>query len=56
MSARRRRYPVSNWTGPERSYDLIAEGTIAVVFVAVVCIVAAIIWGSPDAEIGRAHV
>ena len=49
MSARRRRYPVSNWTGPERSYDLIAEGTIAVVFVAVVCIVAAIIWGSPDA-------
>jgi hypothetical protein len=40
---------VSSWTGPERSYDLLVEGTIAVIFVAVVSIVAAIIWGSPDA-------
>jgi hypothetical protein len=46
---RHRRHPVSSWTGQERSYDLIVEGTIATVIVAVMCIVAAIIWGSPDA-------
>ncbi len=49
MTGGRRRYPVSHWTGRERSYDLIVEGTIAVVFVAVACIVVAIIWGSPNA-------
>ncbi len=49
MSARRRRYPLSSWKGAERKYDLIVEGTIAVVVVAVICIVAAIIWGSPNA-------
>jgi hypothetical protein len=49
MSRARGRHPVSSWTGPERRYDLLVEGTIAVVFVAVVCVVAAIIWGSPDA-------
>jgi len=46
--ARAKRHPLATWTGPERRYDLIAEGTIAVVFVAVLCIVAAILWGSPN--------
>jgi hypothetical protein len=49
VSGTKRRHPVSSWTGPERSYDLIVEGTIAIVIVAVICIVAAIIWGSPNA-------
>jgi len=49
VTTRRRRHQVSHWTGSERSYDLILEGTIAVVFVAILCIVAAIIWGSPNA-------
>ncbi len=43
------RHPLRTWTGPERSYDLIAEGTIAVVLVTLLCVAAAIIWGSPDA-------
>jgi hypothetical protein len=46
--ARTKRHPLATWTGPERRYDLIAEGTIAVIFVAVLCIVAAILWGSPN--------
>ncbi len=46
--ARTKRHPLSTWQGPERRYDLIAEGTVAVVFVAVLCVVAAIVWGSPD--------
>jgi hypothetical protein len=43
-----KRHPLATWAGPERRYDLIAEGTVAVIIVAVVCIVAAIVWGSPD--------
>ena len=43
-----KRHPLGTWTGPERRYDLIAEGTIAVIIVAVLCIIAAIVWGSPD--------
>ena len=46
--ARAKRHPLSTWTGLERRYDLIAEGTIAVVIVTVLCIVAAILWGSPN--------
>jgi hypothetical protein len=46
--ARTRRHPLRTWRGPERPYDLIAEGTIAVIIVAVLCIVAAILWGSPN--------
>ena len=42
------RYPLATWTGPERRYDLIAEATIAVIFVAVLCIVASILWGIPQ--------
>jgi hypothetical protein len=43
-----KRHPLATWTGPERRYDLIAEGTVAVIIVAVLCIIAAILWGSPD--------
>jgi len=45
---RAKRHPPGTWTGAERRYDLIAEGTVAVVLVAVLCIVAAILWGSPN--------
>jgi len=51
--ARTKRHPLATWTGPERRYDLIAEGTIAVIFVAVLCIVAAILWGSPNGGLTR---
>jgi hypothetical protein len=46
--ARSKRHPLATWTGPERRYDLITEGTIAVIIVAVLCIVASILWGSPN--------
>lgn len=49
MTGATKRHPVGSWSGPERRYDLLVEGTIAVVFVTVLCIVAAIIWGSPNA-------
>jgi hypothetical protein len=48
MAARAKRHPLRTWRGPERPYDLIAEGTIAVILVAVLCIVAAVLWGSPN--------
>lgn len=40
--------PIRHWTGPERSYDLIFEGTVAVVVVAVLCVGAALLFGSAD--------
>ena len=43
------RHPLRSWTGPERRYDLLFEGTIAVIVVAALCVGAAILWGSPDA-------
>jgi hypothetical protein len=48
MAARTKRHPLRTWQGPERPYDLIAEGTIAVILVAVLCILAAILWASPN--------
>src|SRR5271169_1042250 len=48
MAARTRRHPLRTWRGPERSYDLIAEGTIAVIVVALLCVLASSLWGSPD--------
>ena len=48
MAAHTKRHPLSTWTGPERPYDLITEGTIAVIVVAVLCVVAAVLWGSPN--------
>ena len=47
MATRTKRHPLRTWQGPERRYDLIAEGTIAVIFVAVLCILAASLWGVP---------
>src|SRR6516164_159435 len=48
MAARTKRHPLSTWRGSERPYDLITEGTIAVIIVAILCVLAAILWGSPD--------
>jgi hypothetical protein len=48
MATHTKRHPLRTWQGPERRYDLIAEGTIAVILVAVLCILAASLWGSPD--------
>lgn len=48
MATRTNRHPLGTWRGPERSYDLITEGTIAVIVVALLCILAASLWGSPD--------
>jgi hypothetical protein len=51
--ARSRRHPLATWTGPERRYDLIAEGTVAVIIVALLCVLAASLWGSPDGGLTR---
>src|SRR6516165_8347468 len=48
MAAHTKPHSLSTWTGPERRYDLITEGTIAVIVVAVLCIAAAVLWGSPN--------
>ena len=48
MAAHTKRHPLRTWRGPERPYDLITEGTIAVIFVALLCILAASLWASPD--------
>jgi len=47
-ATRTKRHPLGTWRGPERRYDLITEGTVAVIIVAVLCIIAAILWGSPN--------
>ena len=47
MAARTKRHPLRTWQGPERPYDLITEGTIAVILVALLCILAASLWGVP---------
>jgi hypothetical protein len=48
VPGRPKRYPLSTWRGPERTYDLIVEGTIAVIFVAVLCVALAVLLGSPN--------
>ncbi len=48
MATRAKRHPLRTWQGPERRYDLITEGTISIILVAVLCILAASLWGSPD--------
>lgn len=42
------RQPIRRWTGPERRYDLIFEGGVAIILVAALCIGAALLFGSPD--------
>jgi hypothetical protein len=48
VSRRPKRHPLSTWQGPERNYDLVAEGTLAVIFVAVLSVVLAVLLGSPN--------
>ena len=48
MATRAKRHPLRTWRGPERPYDLISEGTIAVVVVALLVILASSLWGSPN--------
>ena len=48
MAAHTKRNPLRTWRGPERPYDLIAEGTIAVIFVALLVILASSLWASPN--------
>jgi hypothetical protein len=52
-TATTKRQPIRSWRGPERPYDLITEGSIAVILVAILCILAAIIWGSPNGGLTR---
>lgn len=47
-TTRAKRHPLATWQGPQRRYDLIAEGGIALVVVAAMCLLAAILWGSPN--------
>jgi hypothetical protein len=46
--SRVKKNPVRHWTGPERSYDLIFEGTLAVLVVAVLVVAAAVMFGSAN--------
>jgi hypothetical protein len=48
MTSRTSRHPLRTWRGPERQYDLVAEGTIAVIIVALLVILAASLWASPN--------
>ena len=48
MAAHTKRNPLRTWRGPERPYDLITEGTIAVIFVALLVILASSLWASPN--------
>jgi len=45
---RQRTHPLRHWTGPERKYDLIFEGTAAIMVVSVLVVAASIIFGSAD--------
>jgi hypothetical protein len=42
------RQPLRHWTGPRRRYDLIFEGSVAVVVVAVLAVGASVLFGSAD--------
>jgi len=48
MAAHTKRHPLRTWRGPERTYDLISEGTVAVVVVALLVILASSLWASPN--------
>jgi hypothetical protein len=55
MSPHRARHPLRTWRGSERAYDLIFEGTIAVVAVAALCIVLTVLFGAPDGGLTVPH-
>lgn len=42
------RQPLRRWSGPERRYDLLFEGGVALLVVSFLVIVAAVVFGSPD--------
>ncbi len=48
MTSRTKRHPLRSWRGPERQYDLVAEGTVAVIIVALLVILTASLWASPN--------
>jgi hypothetical protein len=48
MSRKPRRHPIRHWTGPERKFDLLFEGTIGIVVVSVLVVAASIIFGSAN--------
>lgn len=48
MIRRRVKHPIRHWTGTERTYDLIFEGTVAIVVVAVLVVGAALLFGSAN--------
>ena len=43
-----RKQPIREWTGPQRKYDLLFEGTVAVVIIAVIAVAASILFGSAN--------
>ena len=45
MSAK---HPIKEWVGPQRKYDLLFEGTVAIVIVAVITVAASILFGSAN--------
>ncbi|HTY72396.1 MAG TPA: hypothetical protein VMI11_08225 [Actinomycetes bacterium] len=49
MSARKAADPAAaEWTGPWRRYDIVKEGVVAIVVVAVLTLLLAMLFGSPD--------
>src|ERR1700739_3285491 len=48
MSRRPRRHPIRHWTGPERKYDLLVEGTVGILIVSVLVVAVAVVFGSAD--------
>ena len=48
MSRKPRRHPIRHWTGPERKFDLLFEGTVGVLVVSVLVVAASIIFGSAN--------
>ena len=48
MSRRPPRHPIRHWTGSERKYDLLFEGTVGIVIVSVLVVAASVVFGSAD--------
>lgn len=48
MSRRPPRHPIRHWTGPERKYDLLVEGTAGILIVSILVVAVAVIFGSAD--------
>lgn len=48
MSRKPRRHPIRHWTGPERKFDLLFEGTVGILVVSVLVVAASIVFGSAN--------